>query len=120
MIEQMIRWQILGYLPPCALYLKVCKSIIYFSLFVLTSDSFLVCNPNFIFHWNGAERLVLAFVLLTMKSNNFFNWSYFYSLAILVITSIIFGTNILVQWAILVLALSSLSSSFTLNPLMTN
>jgi hypothetical protein len=67
--------------------------------------------------WNGGERLVLAFVLLSMKSNSFFHWSGFLSLALLIATSVVLGTSILVQWAILVMALSSLSSSFTLNPL---
>jgi hypothetical protein len=77
----------------------------------------LVCNPKFIVLWNGGERLVLAFVLLSMKSNSFFHWSCFLSLAILIATSVVLGTSILVQWAILVMALSSLSSAFTLNPL---
>mmetsp|Transcript_125096 Transcript_125096/g.186872 ORF Transcript_125096/g.186872 Transcript_125096/m.186872 type:complete len:388 (-) Transcript_125096:49-1212(-) len=77
-----------------------------------------VCNPKFIVLWNGGERLVLAFVLLSMKSNNFLDWSCFVSLALLIITSVSLGANILVQWAILVMALSSLSPSFSLNPLM--
>ena len=80
----------------------------------------LVCNPKFIVLWNGGERLVLAFVLLSMKSNNFLDWSCFASLALLIVTSVVLGANILVQWAILVMALSSLSPSFSLDPLMQN
>lgn len=55
-----------------------------------------------------------------MKSNSFLHWSCFISLALLIITSVALGANILVQWAILVIALSSLSPSFSLDPLMQN
>lgn len=72
-----------------------------------------VCNPRFIVLWNGGERLVLAFVLLSMKANHFFHWSCFAWLGVLIVASVVVGSHLLVQWAILVMALSSLSPSFS-------
>jgi hypothetical protein len=65
-----------------------------------------------------AERLVLAFVLLSVKSDNFLHWSCFASLALLIVASVALGSYILVQWAILIIAMSSLSPNFSLDPLM--
>src|SRR3990167_1952440 len=75
-----------------------------------------VCSPEFIVTWNGGERLVFAFVLLSMKSNHVFDWSVFSSLSFLITVSVFLGGNLLIQWAVLIIALSSLSSSFILDP----
>ena len=71
-----------------------------------------VCNPRFILAWNGGERLVLAFVLLAMRSNGFFRRNLLY-LGGLILCSVAFGSNALVQWVILVLALNSLGKDYS-------
>ena len=41
-----------------------------------------VSNPTFILHWNGGERLVLAFILLSLKAQNFYRKRCFAALAV--------------------------------------
>jgi hypothetical protein len=68
----------------------------------------LVCNPRYIVTWNGGERLVLAFVLLAMRSNGFFRRNIL-CLGSLIVCSVVLGSHLLMQWVILIFALNSLS-----------
>jgi len=75
-----------------------------------------VLNPRFIIAWNGGERLVFAYVLISIKTHSFFSRSCFVSLSICILPSLFMGHSILVHWFIFVIVLKSIFSVAGLSP----
>jgi len=73
-----------------------------------------VRNPTFVTYWSGGERLVLAFVLLSLKGEHFFKKRVLISLAVFVVVNSVLVdqsvpslSSFLAQWMILIVSLSN-------------
>lgn len=64
-----------------------------------------VSHHTFLLELNGAERLVIAFVLSSFKTQEYYRPMFLFALALQIITSLFYGNHVLTQWSLLIVSL---------------